>query len=1304
MTQSEINKLLDEAYEHLWNGRFRMALPLAEKVFDEKSDDSDTAICYAWALLENGDPVKAMEHANLAVELKGDSIRAKLYRGYLLMRMSIFEGSISDLNQSIDKQRELLGWSYMNKARALAGLNKFDEAKKSLELALLIDSGKNADWKNSKKWFLKGKEIFFENTQINPKNAWLLLNEAKEAIKEKEYWYALLVSRKIQEKITSKKETLFCELIELEAMFNLFQFRPAMKKAEELKPKLKKNEKFMSIYNALLKYQQRSLESKKSMKETTADEPLKDDNIYSTPAAIEATKLRSDSKFYPNKFVDFFSANVFDVQQEFDEGTKKYYSQFNAEKIKQVGIELIFNNPAYKKESISYRCKAVWYINDFEIGKNDFVLSVKKVWDSVIFAQTWGADSWKSGQGKVEIYFNGLKVVKKWFGLADESIIQVEEPIRNNAGADTQKQKPDAPKSYQIYEPQLQTLDELLAELNSYIGLQTVKKSVRDFIDYIEFVKERRRLGLKSEEGISINSTFLGNPGTGKTTIARLLGKIFKAMGILSKGHVVEVDRAALVGQYVGETAQKTERIITEAKGGVLLIDEAYTLVKKGGAGQDFGQEAVDILLKRMEDNRNEFVVIAAGYPEEMDTFLNSNPGLKSRFAQNFIFDDFAPDELMQIFELMLKKEEYSISESAKEIILKEFFKVFRKRDKTFGNARLARRFFDEAKLKLSKRFIKLTGSDRTKEALTTIIDEDVKSIVSHSSAEGVVIPINEEALTEAMNELNSLIGLDSIKKEVMDLIKLARYYHEQNENLTDKFGSHILFLGNPGTGKTTVARIFSKIYSALGILAKGHLVEIDRQGLVAGYIGQTAEKTTAKINEAMGGTLFIDEAYSLVTSGNNSSDFGKEAIDTLLKRMEDDRGKFIVIAAGYTDEMKKFVESNPGIQSRFNKTFTFEDYSPDELFEITQRKLTAEMIKLSEGAEIELKKYYNEIFRNRDKAFGNGRTVRDLVEKAKRNMLLRLADLTVEERKASDTKIILIEDIIELLNIEAPTRRYEIKGDPEKLIENMTELNNLVGLENIKASVDKLIGSIKISKLRKERGFNVMDKSLHSVFIGNPGTGKTTVARILSKIYKEMGLLEKGHLVEVSRADLVAGYQGQTAIKTDHVIEQALGGMLFIDEAYTLVSGPNDFGIEAINTLLKRMEDYEGQFIVIVGGYPDEMKYFIDGNPGLKSRFTNFFLYDDYNSRQLLEIAVGIADVNGYKLDEGALQQLLELFDRLYNNRDKNFGNARTAKNILYKAISNQEERIAKNYDHSDEDLNTLIFEDFENITPLEF
>lgn len=1319
MTRDEINALNSEVQGHLWNGRFRLALVLAEKLYKERPEDSETVVLYAWALLENGFPAKAMDFANLAVDLKGNSFLARFYRGYILMRMSIYEGALSDIDQTLDKQKEMLAWTYLTKARSLAGQAKYEEALKSFDLALLIDNGKNPSWIHSKMFFKKAREIFTDKGKMSSGDADKLIHNGFEGIKFKEYWFALRAARKVSQNPKLKSEKPNCELLELEALFNLFQFKPALKKAEEIKDKFKKNDQFNNIYNTLTK----SLEAEE-VKETKEEpkeavkEKVRETATVITPAEPPAPPMpqlmepepeeekddhfRFDSFSFPNEFADVFSTKIFDVTDDKQSRDREYFNILDYNAISHIGVEVIFNNLFYRSESKNFQCFAVWYLNDVEIGRNDFALAVKKTWDSVIFAQTWGENEtgyWKFGQGKVEIYISGFKVCEKFFVLGNSFFSEDMKELKRRPPLPVKKESSgseDKSKTFPDTKPQ--SIDELMAELDSFVGLSSIKNSVRDLIDYLRFISERKKLGLKASEQIVINSVFLGNPGTGKTTIARLMGKILKALGILPNGHVVEVDRAALVGQYIGETAQKTDKLINDAMGGVLFIDEAYTLIKKGGA-QDFGQEAIDILLKRMEDKKGEFLVIVAGYPEEMKSFIESNPGLKSRFTRTFDFEDYAPDELLEIFKRTINKEEYSINKEAEDYLIKEFTRLYRERDKSFGNARLVRSVFEDTKLNLSKRYLKLPKEKQTKEVLTQIIADDLRSVFKSKDEKQVAIPINEEALTDALIELDKLIGMASVKKSIKEIVKLARYYNEQGLNLAEKFSSHILFLGNPGTGKTTIARLFGKIYSALGILPKGHLVETDRKGLVSGYVGQTAQQTSLMIDKSLGGTLFIDEAYSLIKKEGGQNDFGKEAIDVLLKRMEDEKGKFVVIAAGYTDEMKGFIDSNPGIKSRFSKTILFEDYTPAELIDLTKQLLKTENKAFEKGVEDILFKYYNDLYRNRDKSFGNARIVRNVFESINQRYLLRISELPAEKRKPELLNKIIAEDLSDIVEKESVAKQYEVQGDPELLDKLLNELNSLIGLDSVKQGVTKLITSLKVSKLRKDRGLTVLDKSLHSVFMGNPGTGKTTVARLISKIYKELGLLERGHLVEVDRADLVAGYQGQTALKTDKIIQQALGGTLFIDEAYTLARGSSDFGQEAIDTLLKRMEDFKGKFVVIVAGYPDEMKHFVESNPGLQSRFSNSFTFEDYNPRQLLNIANTIAESNGYKLDEGAIQQLHEIFNKVYNIRDKNFGNARSAKNILYKAISNQEERIAKLVTHSDEDLMTIIYEDLENI-----
>ncbi len=262
-----------------------------------------------------------------------------------------------------------------------------------------------------------------------------------------------------------------------------------------------------------------------------------------------------------------------------------------------------------------------------------------------------------------------------------------------------------------------------------------------------------------------------------------------------------------------------------------------------------------------------------------------------------------------------------------------------------------------------------------------------------------------------------------------------------------------------------------------------------------------------------------------------------------------------------------------------------------------------------------------------------------------------------------------------------APAQKPQTTTPEPTLEELLGQLDALCGLEKVKRDVKSLINLVKVRRLREEHGLPVPPMSLHLVFLGNPGTGKTTVARLLAQIYRAIGVLSKGQLVEVDRSGLVAGFVGQTAIKTNEAVQKALGGVLFIDEAYALVNAdsPNDFGREAIEVLLKNMEDHRDDLIVIVAGYTELMGRFIHANPGLESRFNKYFYFDDYDAGQLLEILRSMCAKNGYVLDSSAEAYAAKTLQELYDNRDENFGNARDVRNLFEKAVARQADRVAK-------------------------
>lgn len=268
--------------------------------------------------------------------------------------------------------------------------------------------------------------------------------------------------------------------------------------------------------------------------------------------------------------------------------------------------------------------------------------------------------------------------------------------------------------------------------------------------------------------------------------------------------------------------------------------------------------------------------------------------------------------------------------------------------------------------------------------------------------------------------------------------------------------------------------------------------------------------------------------------------------------------------------------------------------------------------------------------------------------------------------------------------------RSYDGGINPEKLVQYISELNSLIGLMEVKKELNSLINFVKLQQIRKSKGLKTPTISLHMVYTGNPGTGKTTVARLVSKILYELGYLSKGHIIETSRAGMVAGYLGQTAIKTEEIIRQAIGGVLFIDEAYTLASD-DEYGQEAIDTLLKLMEEYRNDLVVIVAGYPELMQKFIESNPGLESRFNRYIVFEDYNLQELLEIFDYMCATNSYKIDDEGRNALVASIKNMMENKDENFGNARTVRNIFEKSITFHANRIMSAQKFGEEELSLL-------------
>jgi len=536
----------------------------------------------------------------------------------------------------------------------------------------------------------------------------------------------------------------------------------------------------------------------------------------------------------------------------------------------------------------------------------------------------------------------------------------------------------------------------------------------------------------------------------------------------------------------------------------------------------------------------------------------------------------------------------------------------------------------------------------------------------------------------EAMGELTSMIGLAAVKDQIRSItasVEAARRRAIAGHG-TEKPMQHFVFLGPPGTGKTAVARIVAKIFYAFGLLDTPAVVEAQRADLVGEYLGATAIKTNELVDSALGGVLFIDEAYSLVNESDGQGDrFGNEAVQALLKRAEDDRESLIIILAGYERQMESFLSSNPGLNSRFGVRVKFPSYSAAELMALAEHAVLGKGELLDPDARPVLRQIFEEVGRRRlADELGNGRFVRSLLARAGQQRDVRVMAGPAEPTAAE--LVTLRGEDLQLAYAELTTR-FRGYTDTPTVQGALAELDALVGLEPVKRQVHEIVAQLQVARLRDRQGLASQPPSRHFVFTGPPGTGKTTVARIIGRIFAALGLLVRPQVIEAHRADLVGEHLGSTAIKTSKLIDSAMGGVLFIDEAYALhnegYSGGDAFGSEAIATLLKRAEDDRERLVIVLAGYTDDMDRMLRSNPGLASRFSTRIAFPSYSAAELLQIAQVIAAQAGDTFDGEAVPVLNSIFAQAAEDgRIDALGNGRFARSLYERACASRDVRVS--------------------------
>lgn len=814
-----------------------------------------------------------------------------------------------------------------------------------------------------------------------------------------------------------------------------------------------------------------------------------------------------------------------------------------------------------------------------------------------------------------------------------------------------------------------------LERLERLMGLEEVKREVRAIAAEAEAARRRERAGLTIAVPAP-HMAFTGRPGTGKSTVAEIIGAIHVEAGLLRSGRVTEVDRADLVADHARDVSDRVDQAVRRALGGVLLVDDAASLTEFESA-RGLGQDAVAALLRRMDQHSGDLVVVFCDTEERIGRLLSSAPGLAARVPRRLSFTAPDGERLASIFAAMAAEDGL---EPAPEAVAKAGRMLSRvSRGPGFAGARSVRSLLDRTLSRQARRVTSgpddsSVGSAPGADGLTDngpghllrLLPEDIPDALG-PAASGADRTGSSAVPADPMAELNALVGLDTVKRELRLYAAEAAADRLRADAGVPVFAPvrHMVFTGSPGTAKTTVARMLGAVYADLGLLASGHLVESSRGDLVAEYIGQTAPKVERVVRSALGGVLFIDEAYTLTESASKN-DFGPEAIATLLKLMEDHREELVVVVAGYPREMARFLASNPGVASRFPRHIAFPDYTDRELVEIFEVMAGDAGFSLGEGTSARVRRLIQAA--PRDEAFGNARLVRNLLERATALQAERVTD----GRKRSAA------ELCELLPSDIPPTTAARVG-PAAPEDPLTRAERLVGQEAAKRELRSLDARARVEEARRTAGIAVSSAIEHMVFLGSPGTGRATVAELAGAVCGRRGLLSSGHLVRVSRDDLVGAATGPGAALVENRVRTALGGVLFLEEAHTVLgrSSADAAADETVRELVRLVQEHRSDLLLVVSGPEKEISGLLEANPALDALLTRRLRFADLTEDELTAVFTEHAHESGFRLAPGTAEAVRERLRP--RNRPRTLHNAHLAVALFERTARAQAARIAE-------------------------
>jgi SpoVK/Ycf46/Vps4 family AAA+-type ATPase len=757
-----------------------------------------------------------------------------------------------------------------------------------------------------------------------------------------------------------------------------------------------------------------------------------------------------------------------------------------------------------------------------------------------------------------------------------------------------------------------------LAELNGLVGLELIKSEIRRIVEQARLAANEVRQG-KPAAAQSTHMLFLGRPGTGKTEVARILGRLLHAAGVRRRAEFVEISLADVSsGHNPGECIEKMQRHIDRAMGGVLFVDEAYLI-----AEDTWARQALESLMKVMEDRRADLTVIFAGYAERLASLDRLNPGFLSRIPFKMHFPDYSPTELGEIFRRIAAKQGHSVGDAVVQRVIR--IAESKSQRGASGNGRWVRQLYERTERRRAER-----GGG---ELVAAMVPDPLE--------------FDDAAAQAAIDALCAgLVGVGAIRDHLSSLLMSQR--DTRDHGVRPRRSPRYLFIGGPGTGKTTVARGMAGVLFRLGVTDTPNMVETGFQDFASVFTGGFAEATKGKFDEARGAVLFIDEAYRLA-----EDEQGRRVLSQIVQHCTDDEyADVVVILAGYRQEMENLLDVNPGIRGRFPEVIEFHDLPTDGLVDVVVREIELRGFDVRNAEEPEFRRRVSSVITARRNApdFANARAAHALVEEI----------LTAQRRRRSKTPN---SPPLEVTKDDLPAAAT-VKAEGRDAVRSLDA--TFVGLDSVKQEIRTLLNQAELRNRRREAGMPESEPAnFNMVFLGGPGTGKTTVARWLARALHQIGIVASGTCAECRAVELKGRYVGEAQENVRRLFRDHRGGVIVIDEAHAIRGGArqDEFARDVLTTLVGCVTAPENRgTVVILSGYTREMEDLLASDPGLRGRFPRTVAFPDMTTDDCIEVMYSKLRADGYEW--GGSDEIERHFRRVFEVRRSRpgFANARDA------------------------------------------